>query len=69
MAALDKIAEDKKGKKAKKKEGGMANAVSSTEKIRQWTDHIIDQEDLAKQLETVVKVDPTDKSYHGLTEH
>lgn len=35
MATLDKIAEDKKGKKSKKKEG-MANAVSSTEKIRQW---------------------------------
>lgn len=36
MATLDKIAEDKKGKKGKKKESGMANAVSSTEKIRQW---------------------------------
>ena len=36
MATLDKISEDKKGKKGKKKQGGMANAVSSTEKIRQW---------------------------------
>lgn len=36
MATLDKIAEEKKGKKSKKKQQGMANAVSSTEKIRQW---------------------------------
>lgn len=35
MANLDAIAEEKKGKKGKKK-GGMANAVSSTEKIRDW---------------------------------
>lgn len=35
MATLDKIASEKKGKKTKKK-GGMASAVSSTEKIRQW---------------------------------
>lgn len=34
MATLDKIAEEKKGKK--KQKGGMASAVSSTEKIRQW---------------------------------
>ena len=35
MANLDKITQDKKGKK-KKQTGGMANAVSSTEKIRTW---------------------------------
>ena len=34
MATLDAINQEKKGKKAKK--GGMANAVSSTEKIRDW---------------------------------
>lgn len=35
MATLDQIAKEKKGKKTKK-QGGMASAVSSTEKIRTW---------------------------------
>jgi hypothetical protein len=35
MADLDNIAKEKKGKK-KEKKGGLANAVSSTEKIRDW---------------------------------
>jgi hypothetical protein len=35
MATLDRVATEKKGKATKKK-SGMANAVSSTEKIRTW---------------------------------
>ena len=35
MSTLDRLSDEKKGKKAKKK-GGMASAVASTESIRNW---------------------------------
>lgn len=36
MANLEKIAQDKKGKKGHKKVGGMQAAVAQTEEIRKW---------------------------------
>jgi outer membrane murein-binding lipoprotein Lpp len=36
MATLDKLAEDRKKAKHKKKTGGMDAAVANTEKIRSW---------------------------------
>lgn len=41
MATLDQVAQDRKQKKTKQK-SGMASAVSSTEKIRTWTEHVIE---------------------------
>ena len=45
----------------------MASAVNSNEKIREWNDHIKDIEELAEELSTVIKTDPNDKDYYGLT--
>lgn len=64
MATLDKLA----GRKGKKKETGMSAAVASTEKIRHWHEHTVPIEDLAKELNTVIKKNPTDPIYFGLSE-
>jgi hypothetical protein len=45
----------------------MSSALASNEKIRQWREHFIDMEDLAKQLETKIHNDPPDNKFHGLT--
>lgn len=66
MATIDKI---KQGNNTKKKPTGMASAVNSTEKIRTWQEHVIDSEDLARQLETLIHAEGDEKGYHGLTEH
>lgn len=69
MATLDKLNSDKKGGKKPAKTGNdMSNAVARTEKIRDWTEHLIDIEKLAEDLETKIKKNPTDAGYFGLTE-
>lgn len=82
MATLDKIQAEKKGaKKAKAEDNNMANAVARTEKIRDWvgtvtffhnfliqTEHVIEIEALAKDLQTTIKSSPESTTYFGLTE-
>lgn len=53
MAQCDKILANKgKTGGAKKPAGGMSEAVSGTEAIRQWNDHRIGTEKLAEKFET-----------------
>lgn len=71
MATLDKLAAEKKGGKKTKKstaDSDMSNAVARTEKIRDWTEHVIEIEKLAEDLSTVIKKNPTDINYFGLTD-
>lgn len=51
LAQCDKILANK-GKGAKKPAGGMSEAVSGTEAIRQWNDHRIGTEKLAEKYDT-----------------
>lgn len=58
----------------------MSAAVASTEKIRSWVcllfsiniylqnEHMIDIEDLAKQLDTKIHLNHGDLTYYGLTD-
>lgn len=46
----------------------MGDAVNSTEKIRGWTEHLIDPEELSSQLNTVIKKSPEDVTYYGLSD-
>jgi hypothetical protein len=54
LAQCDKILANKgkKGHEAKKPAGGMNEAVSGTEAIRQWNDHRIGTAKLAEKFET-----------------
>jgi magnesium-transporting ATPase (P-type) len=63
LASLEKAKEAKKKKKAK-----MSDAVNSTEKIRTWTEHLIESDELAKQLGCIIKKNPSDTNYYGLEE-
>lgn len=51
LAQVDRIVAGK-GKGAKKAAGGMSEAVSGTEAIRQWNDHRIGTEKLAEKFDT-----------------
>lgn len=69
MATLDKLnAEKKGGKKSAPKDNDMSNAVARTEKIRDWTEHVIEIEKLAEDLQTIIKKKPEDVNYFGLTD-
>jgi sodium/potassium-transporting ATPase subunit alpha len=46
----------------------IANTVSQTEKIRDWTEHVIGVEPLAEKLDTKLKI-PGHADYFGLTEN
>lgn len=71
-------AQSKEKNKGKGKDGGLSSAVNSTEKIRTWViiflssliqnEHMIENEQLAIQLETKIKNKETDKNYFGLTD-
>jgi magnesium-transporting ATPase (P-type) len=58
LAQCDKIIADK-GKGTKKVQGTMSDAVSGTEAIRTWDDHMIGTEKLAGKFDT--------DAYQGLT--
>jgi hypothetical protein len=58
LAQCDKIIADK-GKGTKKAAGTMSDAVSGTEAIRTWDDHMIGTEKLAMKFDT--------DAYQGLT--
>lgn len=63
LAKLDGLV----GASSKKQETNIANAVSQTEKIRDWTEHVIGSEALAERLDTKLKVEGhTD--FYGLTD-
>jgi hypothetical protein len=47
LAQVDKIIADKGQKSSKKAAGTMSDAVSGTEAIRTWDDHLIGTEKLA----------------------
>lgn len=52
---------------AKKKDVSMENAMSSNEKIRDWTEHIIGAEGLADKLDTKLKMQGF-PDYYGLSD-
>lgn len=59
MSELDKLAKGGKskdgGKKADAKKGGMSAAISGTENIRKWTEHVIDLNQLVQDLGSDLK--------------
>lgn len=57
MSELDRLAKGGKGEAAKKdtKKGGMSAAISGTENIRKWTEHVIPIEELVTMLNSDLK--------------